>query len=345
PAPAVFFGWIGVYFFFAISGYCIFLTLERSATVRVFLARRFSRIYPAFLAAAVLLFLYGLVAYIPTVADAGYRVKVPNVVGLVFNLFFFGEWKGWVNGSFWSVAAEVKFYLLIGALAFLIPDHRRLAKTFTIVALAAAPVWMLAQAFDIARSGSFIIPKIIASATVAPYLPFFALGILGRMQIKGEALSPWLIVAALAEAGLVVFLTAADGETAALARSLAIVAAFLFLMALFLRFASARPLPHIPYVSQALAGIGFLSYSWYLLHENLGISFLFTLNRYLPNAAAVVLAAAGTLVIAYVFAQAVEWRFRKPFERFALLVLDTLHTGFSRLFRGRPATSGVRAAE
>lgn len=290
PAPAVFFGWIGVYFFVAISGYCIFLTLERSATVRVFLARRFSRIYPAFLAAAALLFLYGLVAYIPTVADAGYRVKVPNVVGLVFNLFFFGEWKGWVNGSFWSVAAEVKFYLLIGALAFLIPDHRRLAKTFTIVALAAAPVWMLAQASDIVRSGSFIFPRSSIRPPSRPYLPFFALGILGRMQIKGEALSPWLTVA-------------------------------------------------------ALAGIGFLSYSWYLLHENLGISFLFTLNRYLPNTAAVVLTAVGTLVIAYVFAQAVEWRFRKPFERFALLVLDGLHTGFSRLFRGRPATSGVRAAE
>src|SRR4051812_24902896 len=31
PLP-VFFGWVGVYFFFIISGYCIFMTLERSST-------------------------------------------------------------------------------------------------------------------------------------------------------------------------------------------------------------------------------------------------------------------------------------------------------------------------
>src|SRR6218665_4144752 len=60
PWP-VFFGWVGVYFFFIISGYCIFMTLERSATVGVFLARRFSRIYPAFVAAGDILFVFGAV--------------------------------------------------------------------------------------------------------------------------------------------------------------------------------------------------------------------------------------------------------------------------------------------
>ena len=74
PWP-VFFGWVGVYFFFIISGYCIFMTLERSATVGVFLARRISRIYPAFFAAVLILFVFGLVAHIPSVPEAKKRPR------------------------------------------------------------------------------------------------------------------------------------------------------------------------------------------------------------------------------------------------------------------------------
>ncbi|MBC2884399.1 hypothetical protein H7Q97_03170 [Ochrobactrum sp. CM-21-5] len=41
PLPAVFWGSVGVYSFFVISGYCIFLTLEKAPSVLQFLIRHF----------------------------------------------------------------------------------------------------------------------------------------------------------------------------------------------------------------------------------------------------------------------------------------------------------------
>ena len=76
-----------------------------------------------------------------------------------------------------------------------------------------------------------------------------------------------------------------------------------------------------------------MSFSWYLVHENLGASFLFNLNRYMPNSLAVVLTIGMTLLIGWVFSELVEWRFRKPVEAFALRVLNAIGEIFGRLRR------------
>ena len=146
PAPPVFFGWAGVYFFFAISGYCIFLTLEHSATVSLFLARRFSRLYPAFFAAAIFLFIYGLVAPPPSVPEAQFHERPSTVIDLLTNLVFLGDGR-WVNGSFWSIAVEIKFYVGLGLLALMIPDRQRLAVVFSWISLAAPMFWMVGMLY------------------------------------------------------------------------------------------------------------------------------------------------------------------------------------------------------
>ena len=100
PVPPIYFGWIGVYVFFAISGYCIYLTLGRSTSIALFLARRFSRIYPAFLAAALFLFAYGVLAPVPSIPEAGFHARPSTLFDLVLNLLFIGDGR-WVDGSFW----------------------------------------------------------------------------------------------------------------------------------------------------------------------------------------------------------------------------------------------------
>ena len=90
----------------------------------------------------------------------------------------------------------------------------------------------------------------------------------------------------------------------------------------------------MPVLSPALAGVGFVSFSWYLLHENLGVSFLSNFNRVMPNALAVPVTIGATLLIAWVFSELCEWRFRKPAEGLALTVLTRLTDAFSRL-RGK----------
>lgn len=324
PLP-IFFGWVGVYFFFIISGYCIFMTLERSATVGVFLARRFSRIYPAFFAAVLLLFVFGLVSYIPSVPEAHFHVVPPNLADVVMNLFFLGEIGEWVDGAFWSIAVEVKFYLLIAIMAAIFVEPDRLTRVFAWAAIVMAPVWAFSTLFSLNASGPITPQSMLKFLAIAPYLAFFAVGILGRQIQNGAKGLGGLMVANVVLSTVVVWLEAYSFENhqgALIASVCATV--YLLLAMLFMRFIAGRSIPHIPLVSSGIASIGLLSFSWYLIHENIGISLLANFDRYLPAWLSLLVVLATTFCIAIVFANLVEHRFRKPVEKLAMAILDWL---------------------
>lgn len=324
PWP-VFFGWVGVYFFFIISGYCIFMTLERSATVGVFLARRISRIYPAFVAAVLILFVFGLVAYIPSVPEAKFHVIPPNLLDVVMNLFFIGEIGEWVDGSFWSIAVEVKFYLLVALLAGVFHDRARFTRVFASLALVMAPIWAVSTLFSHLGSGPVTPQSLLKFLAIAPYLSFFAVGILGRqfeMDTKGTGR---LLAANVVVSTIVVWIEAYsfelhDGWLTATVCALV----YLMLVALFLRFVRGKAFPTVPVLSPAIARIGLLSFSWYLIHENVGISLLTLLDLYMPAQVALVVTIASTFIMAVIFANLFEWRFRKPVEAAAMTLLSWL---------------------
>ncbi|KRB01215.1 hypothetical protein ASD83_06760 [Devosia sp. Root685] len=325
PWP-VFFGWVGVYFFFIISGYCIFMTLERSATVGVFLARRISRIYPAFVAAVLILFVFGLVAYIPSVPEAKFHVIPPNLLDVVMNLFFIGEIGEWVDGSFWSIAVEVKFYLLVALLAGIFHDRVRFTQVFAGLALVMAPIWAVSTLFSDFGSGPVTPQSLLKFLAIAPYLSFFAVGILGRQFEAGTPGTGRLLGANVVVSTLVVWIEAYsfelhDGWLTATVCALA----YLVLVALFLRFVRGKPMPSVPGLSFGIAQIGLLSFSWYLIHENVGISLLTLLDLYMPAQVALWVTIASTFIMALVFANLFEWRFRKPVEAAAMALLGWLH--------------------
>jgi peptidoglycan/LPS O-acetylase OafA/YrhL len=104
------FGWAGVAIFFALSGFCIHLSHERSREkgFRVFFIRRFFRIYPPYLVALCFFAIFNIVIHEEPLREE-IRQFVPHVV-LLQNLnshFYSG-----INGAFWSIAVEVQLYLL-----------------------------------------------------------------------------------------------------------------------------------------------------------------------------------------------------------------------------------------
>ena len=324
PWP-VSFGWTGVYFFFIISGYCIFITLEKSASVGVFLARRVSRIYPAFAAAVLLLFVFGLVAQVPSVPEANFHETPPGLVDVALNLVFLGELGEWVNGSFWSIAVEIKFYLLVALLWALVPNSARFTRVFAILALVMAPIWMASTLLSDAGSGPITPQSMLKFLAIAPYLTFFAVGIVGRQQQAGDKSSGWLMLANVAMSTAVVAVEEYSSSAEPSWLGVATVAlVYLAMAGLFLRFVSGKALPTVPLLSHGLAQLGFLSFSWYLIHETIGVTFLATFNRLLPAWMSLGVVVVGTLCIAVVFANLFEWRFRKPVERLAMAVLDWL---------------------
>ena len=105
------FGFGGVGLFFAISGFCIHLSYEKTKVQGwgAFFRRRFFRIYPTYLIALVVFaFFYPPTRY--TLTSLANFKQFYSEVFLCFNLHPSTRWP--VNGSFWSVAVEMQLYLL-----------------------------------------------------------------------------------------------------------------------------------------------------------------------------------------------------------------------------------------
>ncbi|MEO6055111.1 MAG: acyltransferase [Chthoniobacterales bacterium] len=112
-------GWCGVAVFFALSGFCIHLSYERSRnkSLRDFYVRRIFRIYPPYLLCLVIFsFIYPWRAI-----DFHSLVNTQNFfthLFLVYNFdfkFFYG-----INVAFWSIAVEFQLYLIYPILLWLV---------------------------------------------------------------------------------------------------------------------------------------------------------------------------------------------------------------------------------
>ncbi len=114
-------GYLGVDLFFAISGFCLFMPIARSAVNgggksdwRTFAGRRFLKIVPSYALV--------LVATIPVALpylhgrDDVWRALATH---LAFLNSFYVDYLGQTNSVFWSLAIEVQFYIVFPALAWL----------------------------------------------------------------------------------------------------------------------------------------------------------------------------------------------------------------------------------
>lgn len=246
---AVPWGHYGVDLFFMLSGFVILLSLERTDNAGQFAWGRFSRLYPTYWVAAILTFvavsLFGL---------AGQEVSLTEAL---LNLTMVQSLLGasHIDGAYWSLQAELIFYanMLVlyqcGAFrrpALAVGGWIGFALAFWWSQTALAPSWPIAAGL----LGKF--------ATIASlkFIPLFAIGIVfytakktGRLR-AGHRL---LVVACLT----IVAIT--HGIESAIADSL---------LAVLLWLAVAGRLPVL--AARPLVALGGLSYSLYLVHQNIG---------------------------------------------------------------------------
>jgi peptidoglycan/LPS O-acetylase OafA/YrhL len=151
-------GVVGVFVFFAISGYLVTQSFEATGSTARFLAKRALRIYPG-LAFCLLLLALALGPLETSMARGAYLAD-PNTWGYVgANLAMYIDWNtlpgvrftGWdagavVNGPLWSLPCEVLMYLMVAALGSL--GLLRLRIIGALIALG-----LVGIAFDTASSG------------------------------------------------------------------------------------------------------------------------------------------------------------------------------------------------
>lgn len=239
-------GQFGVHVFFIISGIVIALTLSRCTSSTEFLYRRFSRLYPAFWVAATITFV--------TVRILGPDDLSVTTWEFIINLTMDASdlRTRSVDGAYWSLVAEIKFYFWI-AISFALLRNR-----FWMGIVAVAGVGAALQPF---------LPKIANTALIQPYIGFFLFGLATYFTVfeRNRVARIWTI-----GAGTVAYALNRNAlgvlSVPAIVPHLLVLGLGATMIILMVRGCglSLGPLPYL----------GRISYSLYLLHENFGLAII-----------------------------------------------------------------------
>lgn len=119
-------GRMGVQFFFIISGFVIYMTLERSKSLLDFAKKRIVRLWPSMIFISTLTFL------IFVIFDKNLIFKDSHELSnLFYSWTFLGKSFGagrftYIDGSYWSLWVEIQFYILSALLFFLLQKKQGL---------------------------------------------------------------------------------------------------------------------------------------------------------------------------------------------------------------------------
>lgn len=227
----------GIWLFFAISGFVICMTLERTQHWTEFVWARFSRLFPVYWAAMALTIL--------VVTQSGEVTLDIPVADKIADLTMIQGWLGRASADpvYWTLTVELAFYgCMLGI--FL---TGWLARLEIIVGL-----WLVLAAIQMSTGW---LPFRLEQLLVLGYLPFFAIGmIFYRFHAGGlPKWRTWLWQTALA---LVAGIAGAEATLVAIA----IIAIFWLMLAGRLVWLT----------TPMLLWLGSISYPLYLVHQNIG---------------------------------------------------------------------------
>jgi peptidoglycan/LPS O-acetylase OafA/YrhL len=281
------YGFLGVELFFIISGFVILMTAWGRG-VGEFAIARGTRLFPAYLFAV--LFTAFVVTVVP---DLGYKVEPLQVVT---NLTMLQSGLGVadVDGVYWSLWVELRFYVLIALLVLYGVTYRSVVGFMTgwlviTVALRAAPVPFL---------DFFFFPR---------WSHFFIAGMaLFLVRRFGSNLVLWSIVFVC----WVLTLTAAEGEIAGAERIVGATinpaAYYGGITAIFLVMILVA-LGALKWVSwRGLTTLGLLTYPLYLLHEWVGWVMIDQLNEQLGGRMTLIVVTLSMLLLSWFVARFIE---------------------------------------
>lgn len=311
---APFFGWgyLGVELFFIISGFVIFMTLDRCETFGQFILKRWLRLFPCMLIVTALIFVTAPVIYRPD----GNPTLAQAIPGLTFIdhrwMAYIGGPSAPLEGAFWSLFAEVKFYVFAGIAYFLF------GRQWAIAALLCGFI-----GYWICGPLSLEGPQYAAYLFDMPYWAWFACGALfyeARREDNARLFKLAIGVGAVASAAPI------PG-----AFSVPNLQWFPFIgLPFVLLFAAGLTSQAVQRLlaSRWLLFFGAISYPLYLIHEQALIGTTIVLGRYVPTFASglLPLLPAGALI-------AISWAIAAHGEKPLKLALEALLQAAPKLSR------------
>jgi hypothetical protein len=116
------YGGLGVKFFFMISGFVIFMTLNKTLSFRLFIVNRFFRLFPTMLFASLFTFIVfkflgsGFIFYDVNTNFFNFLTSITLFSPEFYKLFDIST--NYLNGSYWSLWPEIQFYFYAGIIYF-----------------------------------------------------------------------------------------------------------------------------------------------------------------------------------------------------------------------------------
>ena len=294
PFHAGYVGYVGVAFFYVLSGFVLTWGVAPNSTIRRFYVRRFARIYPSHLFVWLLVILLPLVVVPPTASQL-----VAN--GLLVQAWYpEGTLVYSMNGVAWSLSCELAFYLLFPVILRLMLKAR-LSLLWAVVGFlyAVANIAVVVASRTTTPDDPFFV---FVSTNPAVRLPEFLIGVALAMSLRSGVrvkLWPALVIVGGSFAGLVLFSDKPAGSTWA-----APVFALVIALAAQSDF-TGRSLLRAPWLVYA----GRISFAFYLVHQLVIVN----LNRYLGGS---YLNSALALAISVLLAACVHHLVELPSHKF-----------------------------
>lgn len=300
------YGYLGVNLFFVISGFVILMTAY-DRRIESFTASRVARLFPAYWVAVL------LTVILQAFWEGGRHAEpVEALVNLTMTQEAFDIVN--VQGAFWTLWIELKFYLLIGVFIVVGMTRRRV--------LAFAVLWPLLAQIATATHSKFLVSLLIPT-----YAPYFAAGILLYLLFRERHdVATWLALLL----NWILCLRQATGyahRAGELTRSDVselVVAVIVTLSILAVLACSSGAIARVRWSWLTIGGA--LTYPLYLVHGQVGFFIIDTLHDRISPYLVLLVAAATAMVLAYLIHRLVErptaTRLRRAVEH--SLIADTV---------------------
>lgn len=247
------------------------MTLDNSRSISNFLFRRWFRLFPAMLICSILVYSTAAIFFERPLGRPHLRDLLPGLTFIepIWWENFLGSPQGVLEGAFWSLYIEVKFYLLAGFFYFLAGKKMTLWIFFLMFFFSVA-LPFLSTLFP---NLDWSVPQKILSILNAKYFGWFTAGALFYLYTKERHahLLFWAVTIGLASA---LSLDEEDIEIRPVYTTIGVVLIFT------VTILSKKMQSFL--TSPSLLILGFASYPLYLLHENMIVSLIVKTGNYAP---------------------------------------------------------------